>query len=221
MGEAIPKDILQRILDIAVDVPAYLAQVDAFSTMLETATTASSSELVSLQSSIWETATELDTRLRLWEIVCAQDYAGGTGPQESLDPIPLEDFPVFKCRDPNTLETFTPRDLIYPDLLLATSMCFYWAMRLMISATDSGLPSVLSSQDRYESACNICRTMKYYVQNIPGTLVVRMIFALQTAYDSFAEGTVEKQFVVDLFLYIGKRFNFPVFATRFSPPNDP
>lgn len=219
MGEASSKDILHRVLDIAVDIPAYLAQVDAFSAMLEVATTATSNELVALQSNIWETASELDARLRLWEYIYAQNYAGGTGPQESLDRISLEDFPTFHCRDPITLETFIPRDLVYPDLLLATSMCFYWTMRLLISSTETGLPSVLSPQDRYESACNICRTMKYYVQNIPGTLVSRMIFVLQTVYGSFPDGTVEKKFVMDLFLYIGKRFHFPVFSSQDKDSN--
>lgn len=219
MGEASSKDILHRVLDIAVDIPAYLAQVDTFSAMLEVATTATSNELVALQSSIWETASELDARLRLWEHMYAQNYAGSTGPQESLDRIPLEDFPTFHCRDPITLETFIPRDLVYPDLLLATSMCFYWTMRLLISSTETGLPSVLSPQDRYESACNICRTMKYYVQNIPGTLVSRMIFVLQTVYGSFPDGTMEKKFVMDLFMYIGKRFHFPVFSNRDKDPN--
>lgn len=212
LGDNPPKDVLHRLLDVAVDIPAYLSQVDTFSFMLQTIST-SSSELIGLQSTIWEEATELNTRLQLWESMCVKTYPGGE-PCEELDPVPIDGFPVFQCRNPTSLETLSPRDLIYPDLLLATSMCFYWAMRLMISSTDGGLVSVLTMQDRYESACNICRSMRYYVHNIPGLLVSRMIFVLRTAYDSFADGTVERQFVRDLFLYIGKKFEFPIFSNK-------
>ena len=126
--------------------------------MLETASSSSSSELTSLQTTIWEKAMELDARLKLWEAMCVMSYPGG-GPWDEINTTPGNDFPVFKCRDPNTLKAFVPRDLMYPDLLLATSMCFYWAMRLIISSTDGGLPSVLTIQERYDSACNICRSM--------------------------------------------------------------
>lgn len=211
LGDSAPKDILHRVLDIAVDIPAYLSEVDTFTSMLKNAT--ASTELIALQTTIWEKATEIEGRLQLWETTCVRFYPNG-GPFEALEPIPVADYPVFICRDPSSLETFTPRDLVYPDLLLATSMCYYWAMRLILSSTDGGLPSILTMQDRYESACNICRSMKYYIQNIPGSLVSRMIFVLQTAYESFADGTIEKQFVKDLFLYIGRRFQFPVFSKQ-------
>lgn len=211
LGDSAPKDILHRALDIAVDIPEYLSEVDTFTSMLKDAT--ASTELISLQTTIWDKATEIKGRLQLWETTHVRTYPNG-GPWEALEPIAVADFPVFKCRNPSSLETFTPRDLVYPDLLLATSMNFFWAMRLIISPTDGGLPSVLTMQDRYESACNICRSMKYYVQNIPGALVSRMIFVLQTAYESFADGTIEKQFVKDLFLFIGRRFQFPVFSKQ-------
>lgn len=216
MGEDSTKDVLHRVLDIAVDIPGYLSEVDMLSAMLKT-TTASSCELIALQNTVWETATELDTRLRLWESVCNRTYPGG-GPQEATDKIPgSEEFPTFTCRDPNTLKPLNPPDLVFPDVFLATSMCFCWAMRLMIAPKDDGLPGVISLQDRYESACNICRSMKYYVHNIPGTLVSRMIFVLRTANESFSVGTIEKQFVIDLYWYIGKKFNFPVFSNQFKP----
>lgn len=161
---------------------------------------------------------ELDARLKLWEGMCVMSYPGG-GPWDEINTAPSNDFPVFKCRDPNTLKAFAPRDLMYPDLLLATSMCFYWAMRLIISSTDGGLPSVLTIQERYESACNICRSMKYYVQNIPGSLVSRMMFVLQIAHESLADGTIEREFVMNLFLYIGKKFGFPAFSNQCSSPH--
>ena len=218
LGDNPPKDILHRLLDIAVDIPEYLSWFDNFSSMLETATSSSSSELTSLQTTVWEKAMELNVRLKLWEGMYVMSYPGG-GPWDEINTIPSSDFPVFKCRDPNTLKTYAPRDLVYPDLLLATFMCFYWAMRLIISSTDGGLPSVLTIQERYESACNICRSMKYYVQNIPGSLVSRMMFVLQIAHESLADGTIEREFVMNLFLYIGKKFGFPAFSNQCSSPH--
>ena len=223
MGEDTSKNVLHRVLDIAVDIPGYLFQVDSLSAMLKSSTTANPFELISLQNTVWETATELDTRLRIWENVCNRTYPGG-GPREASDDIPgSERFPTFTCRDPNSLEPITPRDLVFPDVFLATSMCFCWAMRLTIAPRDDGLPGVISLQDRYESACNICRSMRYYVHHIPGSLVSRMIFVLRTACDSFSPGTVEKQFIVDLYSYIGNKFHFPVFASQSKPaePDSP
>lgn len=218
MNEDSSKDVLHRVLDIAVDIPGYLFLVDSLSAMLMD-DTASPLELIALQNNVWETATELDARLRLWESVCNRTYPGG-GPREATEKIPgSEEFPTFACRDPNTLETLNPPDLVFPDVFLATSMCFCWAMRLTIAPQDDGLPGVISLQDRYESACNICRSMRYYVHNIPGSLVSRMIFVLRTANESFSPGTVEKQFIIELYSYIGKKFNFPVFASQSKQAN--
>ncbi|OJJ39920.1 hypothetical protein ASPWEDRAFT_102964 [Aspergillus wentii DTO 134E9] len=208
------KDILQRLLDVAVNVPAYLSQIDEFSSFLRTMSLPTS-QLVELQTNIWETATELDTRLQVWKTSQADTYHLGQFWEET-DSDSSDGFPVFRCRNQSTLQTTVPPILVYPDLLLATSMCFYWAMRLVVSTTDSGLVNVLTLQERYQFGCNICRSMKYYIQNIPGCLVSRMMFVLRTAFDMFADGMMEKQFVTELFQYIGKKFEFPVFSDRCS-----
>lgn len=211
-GDAAPKDILHLLLDIAVDIPGYLHRIDEFMTLLQEGTTVPS-ELVAMQSSIWEQASELQARLDSWKRVHADTYPLGV-PNEELDDETTDGFPVFRCRNLSTMHTTTAKILRYPDILLATSMCFYWAFCLVISATDSGLVSVLGLQERYQFACNICRSMKYYIQNMPGCLVSRIMFVLRTALDVFADGMIEKEFLVDVFRYIGKKLEFPVFSNQ-------
>ncbi|RAL11985.1 Zn(II)2Cys6 transcription factor domain-containing protein [Aspergillus homomorphus CBS 101889] len=219
-----PKDILQRLLDVAVHIPGYLAQIDEFQVALRESAIPPS-ELVTMQSAIWVRALELQSMLHTWKCTYADTYEGG-GPSEdsSLDTSSddLRDegassggvFPVFLCRDPSTMQIAAATNLVYPDLLLATSMCYYWALNLVISATDTGLVSVLGLQERYQYACNICRSMKYYTQMVPGCLVSRIMFVLRTAFDSFPDGMVEKESMSELFAYIGRRFAFPVFSNQ-------
>jgi hypothetical protein len=210
-----PKDILQRLLDIAVDIPAYLSQIDIFLAQLQRGSTGASSpaELVPLQTTIWEQALELQTRLHMWKAMYADTYAKGA-PREEIDEPSADGFPVFRCRDPNTLQVLPAQVLVYPDILLATAMCFYWALGLVVSATDDGLTSVLGQAERYQYACNICRSAKYLIQNIPGCLVSRLMFMLRTAFDTFSDGMIEKEFMTELFLFIGRKLEFPVFSNQ-------
>ncbi|GIJ84814.1 hypothetical protein Asppvi_003665 [Aspergillus pseudoviridinutans] len=221
-GDAPSKDILHRLLDIAVDIPAYLGQIDDFGAALRSGT-ASSTELVAQQAAIWDRATELQTRLNLWKSMFADTYPPGqaweepapdpaTKPETETETTPS--FPRFMCRDPATMELVPAKLLVYPDLLSATCMTYYWALHLIVSTTDSGLVSVLGLQERYQYACNICRSMKYYVETIPGCLVSRTMFVLRTAFDAFADGMVEKEFVTEVFRHIADKFNFAVFANQ-------
>jgi hypothetical protein len=225
-GDAPSKDILHRLLDIAVDIPAYLGQIDDFAAALRSGT-ASSTELVAQQTAIWDRATELQSRLNLWKSMFADTYPPGRAweepaPDEAAKPETeteiendaMPSFPTFMCRDPATMDLVPAKLLVYPDLLSATCMTYYWALHLIVSTTDSGLVSVLGLQERYQYACNICRSMKYYVETIPGCLVSRTMFVLRTAFDAFADGMVEKQFVTEVFRHIADKFNFAVFANQ-------
>ncbi|OOF98349.1 hypothetical protein ASPCADRAFT_44614 [Aspergillus carbonarius ITEM 5010] len=213
-GDGPSKDILQRLLDVAVHIPGYLSQIDEFQALLK-AGTRPPSELVIMQSAIWERANELQGLLQMWKSMYADTYpAGGPWEESHYRADPTDDFPKFKCHNPSTMEVMIARNIMYPDLLLATSMSFYWALGLIISSTDPGLVSVLGLQERYQYACNICRSMKYYTKNIPGCLISRVMFILRTAFDNFADGMVEKESMADMFTYIGRKFEFPVFSNK-------
>jgi hypothetical protein len=211
-GDAHSKDILQHLLDVAVDIPGYLSRIDDFSTLLKKES-GSTFELTREQSSIWEQATDLQMRLNLWKSMYADAYPQGTA-WEVHDGDTTNGFPIFRCRNPSTMCVTSARILHYPDILLATSMCFYWALSLVVSATDSGLVSVLGPQQRYQFACNICRSMKYYISSIPGYLMSRIMFVLRTAFDAFSPGMIEKEFIAELFQYIGRKLEFTVFSNK-------
>ncbi|PYI04319.1 C6 finger domain protein [Aspergillus sclerotiicarbonarius CBS 121057] len=213
-GDGPSKDILQRLLDVAVHIPGYLSQIDEFTALLK-AGTRPPSELVTLQSAIWERANELQGLLQMWKSMYADTYpAGGPWEETHYRADPTDDFPKFRCRNPSTMEVVIARNIMYPDLLLATSMTFYWALGLIISTTDPGLVSVLSLHERYQYACNICRSMKYYATNIPGCLISRVMFILRTAFDNFADGMIEKESMAEMFAYLGRKFEFPVFSNK-------
>ncbi|PKX89829.1 Zn(II)2Cys6 transcription factor [Aspergillus novofumigatus IBT 16806] len=223
-GDAPSKDILHRLLDIAVDIPAYLGQIDDFAAALRSGTVPST-ELVAQQTAIWDRATELQSRLNLWKSMFADTYAPGraweepapdaaTKSKSETTETTVPTFPTFMCRDPATMELVPAKLLVYPDLLSATCMTYYWALHLIVSTTDSGLVSVLGLQERYQYACNICRSMKYYVENIPGCLVSRTMFVLRTAFDAFADGMAEKEFVTEVFRHIAAKFHLSVFSNQ-------
>lgn len=197
-----------------MDIPAYLSQIDDFAAALRSGI-APSTQLVAQQSAIWDRATELQSRLNLWKSMFADTYSPGRAWEEPAETEESKTgFPIFKCRDPQTMQLIVAKSLVYPDLLSATCMTYYWALHLIVSTTDSGLASVLGLQERYQYACNICRSMKYYVENIPGCLVSRIMFVLRTAFDTFADGMVEKEFVTEVFRHIADKFHFGVFANQ-------
>ncbi|OGM46501.1 putative C6 finger domain protein [Aspergillus bombycis] len=211
-GDAPVKDILQHLLDIAVDIPGYLSRIDEFSAMVDRAAVCTF-ELTGMQSSIWQQATELQARLNLWKAAYADMYPAGIA-WEVYDTESADGFPIFRCRNTSTMSVTVVKVLHYPDILLATSMCFYWALSLVVSTSDSGLVSVLGPQQRYQFACDICRSMKYYINNIPGYLMSRIMFVLRTAFDAFSPGMIEKEFIAELFQYIGRKLEFPVFSNK-------
>lgn len=173
---------------------------------------------MSEQQRVQTAATELDQRLKLWHSLYAVDYEHGymtEAPAHSLDSD--KEFPHFQCYDLSTNKTFEPKILIYPDLMLAVSMCLYRALRLVVSgSSDDGLVSVLPPSKRYQIAVDICRSMRYYLHTVPGFLVSRIMFVLRVAFDTFTDGMVEKRFVQELFCYIGNKYRFPVFMNHCS-----
>ncbi|KAE8134745.1 hypothetical protein BDV38DRAFT_154478 [Aspergillus pseudotamarii] len=211
-GDAPVKDILQHLLDVAVDIPGYLSRIDEFGAMVDRAA-ACPFELTGMHSSICQQATNLQARLNMWKAAYADTYSLGTA-WEVHDTESTDGFPVFRCRNTSTMSVTVAKVLYYPDILLATSMCFYWALSLVVSASDSGFVSVLGPQQRYQFACNICRSMKYYINNIPGYLMSRIMFVLRTAFDAFSPGMIEKEYIAELFQYIGRKLEFPVFSNK-------
>jgi hypothetical protein len=205
------------LLDIAVDIPGFLGSYDALKFAVRHKTL-SQDQVLSEQQRVQATATELDHRLELWHSLYAIDYEHGYMTEAPADSITGDEkFPHFQCCDLFTNETFVPTIFMYPDLMLAVSMCLYRALRLVVSGnSDDGLVAVLRPSERYQIAVDICRSMRYYLHTVPGFLVSRIMFVLRVAFDTFTDGMVEKRFVQELFWYIGNKYRFPVFMNHCS-----
>ncbi|EEA19349.1 hypothetical protein TMatcc_009482 [Talaromyces marneffei ATCC 18224] len=211
------KDILHHLLDVAVDIPGFLGKYDAFKAALWKGKL-SQSELVAAQNDIQFTATTLDQRLRLWHSVNVVHYEHGYMTEKSAaEYLKDTDFPRYYCQIVSTGDIDLPSVLIYPDLLLATTMCLYRALRLVVAGGDNdGIFAVLTSSERYQLAVNICRSMPYYLKTVPGFLISRLMFSLRVAFDTFSEGMIEREFIQQMFGYIGEKYRFRVFANQCS-----
>ncbi|KAL4896844.1 hypothetical protein BDV59DRAFT_190785 [Aspergillus ambiguus] len=212
-----PKDILHQLLDIMVEIPGYLYEVDRMMELLH-ASSVSSSTLMASQTTLSERACELDRRLLRWKSVCADTYPLGSWWEEKAysNKDRGNNFPVFQCKDLTTMSVITPSQLVYPDVFLLTSMLYYWAARLVLSQQDPSLVEVIGVQERYIIACNICRSLESYIQTVPGGLLSRLMFILRVVYDTFPEGTIEKQYVSQVFSYITNEYRSTIFARQCS-----
>lgn len=211
------KDILHLLLDVAVEIPAFLGAYDVFKSALWHGEF-SQAELISAQTRLQTTAITLDRRLQLWHSVYATNYELGY-----LTEIPAEEFindaeaPRFYSSDMATGRISRPSILVYPDLLLNTTMCLYRALRLVVAGGDNdGLFTVLSSSERYQLAVDICRSMPYFLHNVPGFLVSRLMFVLRVAFDTFSDEMVEREYIKQIFGYVGEKYRFRVFANQCS-----
>lgn len=211
------KDILHHLLDVAVDIPAFLGKYDTFKTALVKGKL-SQTELLIAQNEIQSTATTLDERLQLWYSVNVLHYEHGYMTEKSAeDYLRDAEIPRFYCQNVSSGDIEQPPVLIYPDLLLATTMCLYRALRLVVAGGDhDGIYTVLSFSERYQLAVDICRSMPYYLKTVPGFLVSRLMFSLRVAFDTFPEGTIEREFVQQMFGYIGEKYRFRVFQNQCS-----
>lgn len=211
------KDILHHLLDVAVDIPAFLGGFDAFKIALLKGKL-SQSQLVTAQNHIQSTVTGLDLRLQLWHSVNAIHYEHGYITEKPAEEYLSDaEIPRFYCRKVSSGDIDQPSVLIYPDLLLATTMCLYRALRLVVAGGDhDGLITVMSSSERYQLAVDICRSMPYYLKTVPGFLVSRLMFSLRVAFDTFSEGMIEREFIQQIFGYVGEKYHFRVFANQCS-----
>jgi hypothetical protein len=209
-----PKDILHYLLDVAVMIPAFLSHCDELSSALREHTLHSSEQRTARFEVRAEFAT-IDRRLQEWKNLHADHYALGLiqeTPQEDgyyqNDPVPR-----LRCKDVATSELLEPTIFHFPDLMLAVSMILYYAFRLIITVTDAGEVSLpLQPHSRYKLACNICRCMPYLVRHMPKFLISRIMFPVRTAYDTFSADMIEKEFIRQMFTYIGEKHKFPLFT---------
>lgn len=204
------KDSLQHLLDVVVDIPAYLSQFDKFMQGLHSRTLPYS-EVSPTQTMLWSWVGELDRRLRDWKKEHVDSNPNGPAWEGEIQSD--EPFPVFQCRNLDTMEIISPKPLVYSDLRHAQTLCIYNAAHLVLAAADTRPVGAMSPREQYTAACCICRSIQFYIRTIPGGLVNRLAFPLRSAYDALPEGGVERKFVEDVFHLVEEKFKLRLWGS--------
>ncbi|KAJ6131347.1 hypothetical protein N7523_001807 [Penicillium sp. IBT 18751x] len=196
------KDILHHLLDLAAEIPGLLAQSDAFQDKQHEAVMGTH-EMAVKQSTLWNGITELTAKLRQWVIDWVECYPDGA-PRE-VEQSEDQDFPIFQRRDLRTGAIFTPTKLVYPNLLLAQTMCLYYSFRLILSSIDKRPVDRVTPMEQYDLGCGICRSLEWYILTAPGNMINRLAFPTRVAWEAFPDGGPERQFMVEVLQLVEKR----------------
>lgn len=200
----VTKDIMARLLEQVVDLPAILWRHDQFMAALRTHDK-SPDLLANQQKRLWNAIIKLVDRLLLWKNTWADTYP--TGLPYEVNDQGADYFPVFRYIDPLTNEHVVPPTLVYPDPQLARTLCMYYASMLLLISVDTRPPpdGLRSGTLRTELAHLVCRSMEYFIRAVPGNMINRMAFPLRVTYDSLPEGCEERRFIEEVFFLVERK----------------
>jgi hypothetical protein len=206
------KDLVQHLLDVAVDIPSVLAQFDNFVEATK-GCYLSSSDSYYQQTMLSTSLADTKRRLQQWKRQWADTYPFGQPyevPAQNEDlqgPAPFSTLgnllPTFRCRDLTTMEITAPTTLAYPDPQMAVALCMYYASTLVLSGVVTR-PEEAQLYERYELACLICRSMEYCMQTLLGGHINRVLFPLRVAFDILPNGDIEREWVQEVLKLIEK-----------------
>jgi hypothetical protein len=214
--------MLHYLLDLAAEIPGYLALSDAFKDAKVTSVMGAQ-EMAVKQSTIWNGIGELTVQFYQWYDEWVMTYPDG--PPQEVEQTADQGFPVFQRRDLRTGAIFTPTRFAYPNLLLAQTMCLYYAFRLVLSSVDSRPHDRVSPMEQYDLGCGICRTLEFYILTAPGNMINRLAFPTRVAWEAFPDGGPERRFMVEVLQLVEKRHalglwgsDMPELSTREASP---
>ncbi len=193
---------MESLLEKVVDLPAILHQHDLCAMAIRTKSL-SHEELSEQRRILWESMAEFEHGMRQWKRLWADAYPAGQPIEvysQGNDP-----FPVFRCFDPTGTRVITPTTLVYPDPQLARTLGMYYTAMILLAAVDTRPTGANIRSERYNFACQICRTMEYYIRNVPGNHINRMAFPMRIAFDAFPEASLERRFVGEVFQLVQRR----------------
>lgn len=197
------KDLLHYLLDLAVEIPGLLGQHDELVAAQETQHLGKG-ELRVKQAKVWNSVAELTAQLLQWKIDYVDCYPGG-GPVASSEPQGADPFPIFRCYDLRTMQIIEPPPLVYPDLRLVQTMCLYCSNRLILSTIDDRPEGAVTIVEKYQLACDIGRSLEYYIRRAPGNMINRLAFPVRVAWEAFPVGGPEREFMLQVFKLVEKR----------------
>ncbi|KAJ5888592.1 hypothetical protein N7495_008633 [Penicillium taxi] len=196
------KDILHHMLDLAADIPGLLARSDEFKEARNFPITGTQ-EMVVKQASLWNDISKLTTAFEKWHLDWVECYPDG--PIREVEQTEDQGFPIFKRRDLRTGAIYTSTKLSYPNLLLAQTICVYYAMRLILSSIDTRPEDRVTPMEQYEFGCGICRTYEWYILTAPGNMINRLAFPTRVAWEAFSDHSPERAFLVEVLQLVERR----------------
>ncbi|KAJ5649520.1 uncharacterized protein N7484_003243 [Penicillium longicatenatum] len=208
------KDILHHLLDLATEVPALLSQSDSFKKAQQDPSAMGAQETASKQAALWNGITDLTARFYQWYHDFVKSYPDG--PPQEVEQTEDQDFPVFKRRDLRTGAVYTPTRLSYPNLLLAQTMCVYYAFRLILSSIDTRPEDRVTVPEQYELGCGICRTYAFYILTAPGNMINRLAFPTRVAWEAFPDNGPERAFMTEVLQLVEKRHSLALWGGGMS-----
>ncbi|CAG8212703.1 unnamed protein product [Penicillium salamii] len=216
------KDFLHHLLDLAAEVPGYLALSDAFKDAQKNSVMGAQ-EMAVKQSTIWNGIGELTNKFYQWYEDWVVTYPDG--PPQEVEQTGDQGFPIFQRRNLRTGATFTPPRFEYPNLLMAQTMCLYYSFRLVLSSVDTRPHDRVSPMEQYDLGCGICRSLEFYILTAPGNMINRLAFPTRVAWEAFPDGGPERQFMIEVLHLVEKRHALglwgsamPELSTRESSP---
>lgn len=196
------KDFLHHLLDLAAEVPGFLALSDAFKEA-QASSIMGAQESAVKQSSLWNGIRELTAKFQQWYEDWVLTYPDG--PPREVRQTGDQGFPIFERRDLRTGTTLVPTRFAHPNLLMAQTMCLYYAFRLL--------------------GCGICRSLEFYILTAPGNMINRLAFPTRVAWEAFPDGGPERRFLIEVLQLVEKRHSLglwgsamPELSTRESSP---
>lgn len=196
------KDILHHLLDLATEIPGLLAQSDAFQDT-QKKSVMGAQEMAVKQAALWNGITQLTARFQQWLREWVDCYPDG--PPEEVEQSEDQDFPIFQRRNLRTGAIFTPTKFSYPNLLLAQTMCLYYAFRLILSSVDSRPKDRVTPTEQYDFGCGICRTLEWYILTAPGNMINRLAFPTRVAWEAFPDQGPERAFMIEVLRLVERR----------------
>ncbi|KAE8393219.1 hypothetical protein BDV23DRAFT_41989 [Aspergillus alliaceus] len=195
--EMSPRGNLHSLLDIAADIPGLWRRMEGNSQGSHPASPCGSPH--GFEPTLEEQAMNVIQHLQEWRE--AQTADALPDPAEALFTV-MDEFPVFLIQD-SVSGTHRPRDLVYPNVDACATTVSYWAFHLAV-------PTGVSPTWRYQYASNICRSMRFCVQNFPFALVCLIRFALKVVCDAFSADSIERQFLRKLADYFYQKYQFTI-----------
>ncbi|KAE8340683.1 hypothetical protein BDV24DRAFT_164159 [Aspergillus arachidicola] len=197
-------NVLHHLLDVLVDIPSFLEQVDTMNSL--EGHQAVQKETQQQLLTVWSSS--LQDALHQWKRTYADTYHNG----EPYEVPQASGFPLFQHWSDEIGALSTPTAWMFPDPLLATSICMYNAAHLILMEAGSLLGSS-DEPERYRYAWEICRSVQYYVRHAPWSFLLQTEFPLRVAYQSLPETSVERTFIREACSLIRENSKLEVFSS--------